>query len=140
MTLKAKKITLLIIVGMSLSQFNSILYRISPRISQMKYDLFWSPTYHESLPVAWYVFEIGNILNRVIWCYAFCVVAKLYNRKLYYAGVVFLFNYLSQIILYAWDRNTNIISSCLVYGATFAVVIQFLIPKAKKDETASKIT
>jgi len=139
MTLKAKKITLLIIIGMSLSQFNSILYRISPRISGIQYDLFWSPTYHQNLSVAWYVYEIANILNRVIWCYVFCVLAKLYNRKLYYAGLVFLFYYLSQFILYAWDRNTNIVSSCLVYGATFAVVIQFLIPKAKKDE-ASKIT
>jgi hypothetical protein len=135
-----KKITLLVLFGISISQSISILYRIYPQIAIDKYDFFYSPRYREKITYAWFIYEIANIINRVIWCYAFSSIAKLVSKRLYYVGMLFMAYYLLQLLFYLWDRNTNALSSVLTYGSILIALLQFLIPAKTKMNEASNLT
>lgn len=132
---KQTHIILLIVLGVSISQCNSILYTVFPKIGQKQYDLFLSHRHKESITIAWYIYEISNIINRIIWCYAVVVLSRDYRRRLYYVGIIFMCYYFSNLLCYLWDRNTSVLTSVLVYGATFAGIMQFFLPKRKKYET-----
>lgn len=133
-----KKITLLILFGISISHLNPLLSHIYPRVDVSQYDWFLSPRYHQNLTISWYVFEITNIINRVIWSYAFLMCAKRFlSRKTFYISCFLFFYYLSQVWFYIWDRCTNAISITLVFGFVFAaIMLIFVSLKNDKDETS----
>ena len=83
------------------------------------------------MSVLWYIYEIANIVNRILWCFAFSVVALKFSIKLYWIGVTFLLYEFSQFFFYIWNRNTSFTSNIFVYVTMLVVAVEILLPAKK---------
>ena len=116
------------IAGLLLTETSAILYRMYPETANIEYDLFLSKKFHFKISVLWYIYELTNIINRVIWAYVFTLVSLKYSRNLYWVGVTFMLYECSQFFFYIWNRNTSLISNILVYVCMGFIVLEILIP------------
>jgi len=121
-------IGLLLFTGLALCEISSILYRFRPETANIYYDLFLSPSYHFKITVLWYIYELANILNRIIWCYCFAFVALKYSRNLYWVGITFVFYQFTQFFFYIWNRNSSFVSNFFVYVCMLFVILEIVIP------------
>ena len=141
MTKFEKNIILLILFGVSISHLNPVLSRIYPQVDIDQYDLFLSPRYRQSMTISWYVFEITNIINRIIWSYALLACAKRFlSRKAFYISCFLFFYYLSQVWFYIWDRCTNALSITLVFGFVFAAILLIFVSLKSNSDEANNYT
>jgi hypothetical protein len=109
------KLTVLLFIGLALSEVHKLVYFIWPQSSVLEYDLFLSKTYHEKITVSWYVYELGAIFEKMIWATVLCKIAPLLSLKFFKVCVVFLIYSGSQLLFYIYNRNTSFASNYFLY-------------------------
>jgi hypothetical protein len=127
----------ILLIGLSLSEAQRVVYFIYPQSATIEYDLFLSKNYHLKMSALWYIFEISNILNRIIWAYVLCRVVEKVSFTLFKIAIVFLVYQFTQFFFYIWDRNTSFISNLCVYFAMGFIILEILIPEKKRAKVRS---
>lgn len=125
------KIAFLLVTGLCICDIHSIILRAFPITANIQYDLFLSKSFHLKLPVIWYIYELANMLNKIIWCYVIAEIGLKISRKLFWIGVTFLLYQITQFFFYVWDRNTSFFSNIIVYCCVIVLVIEILMPNKK---------
>lgn len=127
-----RNITLLIVCVPLLCEFHTVLGIYYPEINIRQYDLWLSKNYHEQITVAYYLYELENILAWVIWFFAFAKVAKLVSYRLFNVILIFVLYFITQLLFYVWNRNTSFTSNLITYlYMALAVIFLFLPGKSK---------
>ena len=127
-------ISLLFLAGIFLSELPIIVYYFYPQTAELEYNLFLSGKYDQKMTVLWYMYELAELINRMIWAYAFCKVSSIISYKLFKIGMVFIFYNFIQVLFYLWNRNSSGISNLLAC-ICIVVVLYFLI---KPDKNKSR--
>jgi hypothetical protein len=127
----------LLLFGLFLSEVQTIVYFLYPASATIEYDLFLSKTYHLKMSALWYIYELSNILNKIIWAYVFCRIAERVSWMLFKIAIVFLVYEFTQFFFYLWDRNTSFISNLCVYFAMAFIILEILIPEKKRAKVRS---
>lgn len=131
-------ITIMFLSGIFLSELPVIIHKLYPQTAEIEYSLFLDNKVEQKITVLWYLYEISDLLNRMIWAYAFCKLASFISVKLFKVGMTFVFYYASQFVLYLWNRNSSGISNWCVIGCII-FVLYFLIfwPDREKGKLKS---
>lgn len=127
----------LLLFGLLLSEVQTIVYFLYPQSATIEYDLFLSKTYHLKMSSLWYIYELSNILNKIIWAYVFCRITEKISWMLFKIAIVFLVYEFTQFFFYIWDRNTSFISNLCVYFAMGFIILEILIPEKKRAKVRS---
>jgi hypothetical protein len=133
-----KRKSILLVTGICICDVHSVIKFFWPQTQDINYNLFLSPKYHDSQNVLWYMFELGNILNKIIWCYILASCGLLIAsfgfpvaRKLFWIGLIFFGYQITQFCFYIWNRNTSFHSNIMVYCAILAGVVEIVWPDKK---------
>lgn len=125
------KVATLLVIGFILCDIHSVILSTYPQTEFIKHDLFLSKSFHLKLPVIWYIYELTNMLNKIIWCYVIAEVGLKISRRLFWIGITFLLYQISQFFFYLWDRNTSFFSNIIVYCCTAILIVEILMPGKK---------
>lgn len=121
-------ISILLLSGLMISEIPTLLMIFWPETGVIEYNLFIQKSYKESITVLWYIYELGHILNRIIWIYVFCQLALILSKKLFYIGVTFLGYQVCNFFFYIWDRNSSSINNIVLYCIIGIILIEILWP------------
>jgi len=127
----SRRIAILLIVGIAICDLHSIIWKLWPQTEFIEYDLFLSKKFHLKMNVLWYMYEISNMLNKIIWCYVLTVVGAKVSSKLFFIGLTFLLYQVTQFFFYLWDRNTSFWSNIIVYCFIGIAIVEIFIPDKK---------
>ncbi len=94
------QIAILLFLGLALSEISSLVYYIWPQTAVIEFDLFIQRSFKQKISVLWYIFELANILDRIIWAYALFRVAAKISYRLEGIALVFFGYYIIQFLLY----------------------------------------
>ena len=122
------KIGILLVAGLFICDLHSIILRAFPETANIQYDLFLSKSFHLKLPVIWYIYELTNLLNKIIWCYVITEIGLRVSKKLFWIGITFLLYQITQFFFYIWDRNTSFFSNIIVYCCIGILIVEILMP------------
>lgn len=125
------KIAILLVIGLCISDIHSVILRLWPNTEYIKYDLFLSKSFHLQLPVIWYIYELANLLNKIIWCYVIAEIGLRFSKKLFWIGATFFLYQITQFFFYLWDRNTSFFSNIIVYCCIVILIVEILMPTKK---------
>lgn len=81
--------------------------------------------------VLWYMYEISNMLNKIIWCYVLAAIGAKISIKLFWIGVTFILYQITQFFFYLWDRNTSFGSNIVVYCCIGIAILEIFIPEKR---------
>lgn len=123
---------ILLLVGLALTEVHGLIYFFWPQTSQIEYDLFLDKSYHNKITVLWYVYEMANILNRIIWALVLAKISTHVSFKMFKVGVVFVGYYICQFIFYVVNRNTSYLANYCLYFCMACIIGIILWPM--KDE------
>lgn len=123
--------SVLLFAGLIISEIPTVLRICSPETSVIKYNLFLDKAYNEQITVQWYIFELGHIINRIIWVYIVCKLALLVSKKLFLVSLTFMFYQVCNLFFYIWDRNSSAVNNLILYCVMAVVLIEILIPSKK---------
>lgn len=127
-------IAVLLFSGLIITEIPTLLRILFPETATIEYNLFIQKSYHEQITVLWYIYELGQILNRLIWAYAFCQLAKIISNKLFYIGVTFFVYQTFNFFFYIWDRNSSSLNNSILYCIVLIVIIEIIIPNKKTSK------
>lgn len=127
----AVRIAILLIVGLFICDLHSLIWKLWPQTEFIQYDLFLSPKFHLKMNVLWYIYELANMLNKIIWCYVLASIGGKISIKLFWVGVTFLLYQITQFFFYLWDRNTSFASNVVVYCFIGIAFLEIFIPEKR---------
>lgn len=119
-----KKIALILITGICVCYIHTIIAFFWPEIKKIEYNLWISKDYNERITVAFYMYEIENILCWSIWFYGFSLCAKMHSKRLHKAIFLFCVYFLIQMSFYILDRNTTVHRNLI---ADFILILSIFI-------------
>lgn len=131
------QMVILLFIGLGLSEISSLIYFLWPNTAKIEFDLFLDRAYKQKLTVLWYIFELGQILNRILWAYAFCRISERISHKLHIVSVIFFWYYISQFLFYVWNRNTSFMANYFLYTAMGLIFIEMFVPNKKMAKIKS---
>lgn len=126
-------ITLFLLLGLALSEIHMFILKFYPQTAIIERSFWLDKNHNEKISLVWYVYEVSNILNRMIWVFCFASVANLISHRLCNVIIVFFFYYLTQFLFYIWDRNTVLFSNFIVY-LYMLIAIVFLQGKRLRQQ------
>lgn len=131
------RLILLLFIGILLCEFHGAIFLFWPETANIKYNLWLDKSYKENITVLWYTYELGNILDRVIWAYVLCKIAEVISYKLFKVCIVFFVYYITQFAFYVWNRGTSYFANYMVYLYMACIIIILLIPDKKTGKFIS---
>lgn len=131
------ELSILLFLGLALSEVHSLVYYLKPETAKIEFDLFLEKAYKQKLTVLWYLYELSGLLNRIIWAYVLCRISNKISFKLYKISVVFFGYHISQFLLYIWNRNTSFIVNWVLYTAMFLIILEIILPDKKQGKIKS---
>ncbi len=134
---QTRNIAILLFFGLLLSTSYKLVSFLYPNTAVIEYRLWLNKNHKETITVLWYMYELSGIINRLIWAYALCQVAANIYNKLFKISIVFLCYYISQLILYLWDRNSTPFYNYVIYIAMAEVLYNILKPEKKQGKYVS---
>lgn len=123
-------------VALMLPEVLWLVYYLFPETKTTQYDLFLSRDFKYKLSVLWYIYELGAILNKIIWAFVLAKVSKLVSVKLFRVASIFCGYYFIQFFLYIWNRNTSALVNLVLY---FSMVTICVIEMVRRDKKAVKV-
>lgn len=114
---------------------------IYPQTAIIKTDLFFSSSYKNPQTILWYVYELGQLLDKIIWTFIIIKILKfvalnylsekerLIIVKLVKAMIVFMLYYFSQIVEYFWNRNNSLEVNLVLYAVIMVLLILNILHK-----------
>lgn len=128
---KIKLLASLLFLGMLLGELHQVVYFYYPETAVIEYALWLDKSYVEKITVLWYLFELSNIIDKVIWAFVLAKISMMVSRRLFKVCVVFIFYYLTQFGFYIWNRNTSAWANNIIYLYMVCIVIYIFIPDRK---------
>lgn len=125
------RIAVILVASLVIGDLHSVIWKIWPQTEFITYDLFWSKNFHLKLNVLWYIYELGNLLNKMIWSYVVASVGLRISAKIFWIGIIFLGYWFTQFFFYMWDRNTSFVSNVVVYCFILAEIAMIFIPEKR---------
>jgi len=122
---------LLLVVGFIICNIHSFIWKFWPQTEFIQYDLWLSSKYHLKINVIWYVYEIANILNKIIWCYVLTAIGNKISIKLFWVGITLLGFQFTQFFFYIWNRNTSHLNNIIVYCFMWIAFLEIFIPEKR---------
>lgn len=116
------------VISLALCDIHSVIKLFYPKTATITYDLFISGSYHHPQTVLWYMFELANLLNKIIWCYILAAFGKKIHPKLFWMGIILLCYEITQFFFYIWNRNSSFMSNAMVYCAVGVAIIEIFWP------------
>lgn len=131
------QVVILLFLGLGLSEISSLIYWLYPQTAIIQYDLFLDRGYKQKLTVLWYIYELTNILDRILWAYCFCRISELASRKLFFVCMIFFWYRISQFLFYVWNRNTSFMANYVLYTSMALIIVELLWTNKKTGKIKS---
>lgn len=125
----SRGLTLALLIGLFLTESDRILYLLSPvrSITPVK-TLYADPSYTMAITPVYYVYELADIVNKVISSMVLCFVSAKCNYKFYMVACIFLFFNITQVPFYIINRNSNFQNNLLVYAVMLLMIFVWVKP------------
>lgn len=123
-------------VALMLPEVLWIVYYFFPETKTTQYDLFLSRNFRYKISVLWYIYELGAVLNKIIWAFVLAKISKLVSVKLFKVAAIFFVYYFIQFFLYIWNRNTSILINLVLY---LSMIVLFVIEMFVKEKDSVKV-
>lgn len=123
------RICILLLLSLALTEVYRIVYFFDNSTAITEYNLFLSASYHKSITVLWYIYELCSILSNAIWAFVVFKIASKISSKLANVSLVFMWYYVSQSFFYAWNRNTSFFNNFCIYVCMGTVIFFILKPE-----------
>ena len=124
----AIQLIILLFSGLAICEIYRLVYWKWPQTATIEYDLFLAKNYKEKITVLWYMYELGNFINRSIWAFVLTIAAKKISYRLSKVSLVFLWYYIIESAFYIYDRNTSYFRNFTMYICMISVTILLFIP------------
>lgn len=121
-------ITFLLCLALALCEIHMVVLKFYPIESSKEYAFWLDKNHKEKISSVWYIYEVSNILSKLIWAFCFSKVADLVSHRLSKVLIVFIIYYITQLIFYVWDRNTLLFSNLIVYIYVGMAILFLFIP------------
>lgn len=125
------QISALLIMAIAISEIHIVVLKLFPQTGMIEKAFWLDKNHKEKISVIWYIYELSNIVNKMIWMYCFMKVSKLVSHKLANVIIVFFGYYITQLAFYVWDRNTVLFSNFIVYIYVGIAILILFIPSRK---------
>lgn len=126
------RLTWALIIGLILSEVDQIFYWLSPTLSiTPSQHLYLDHAYSIPITPVYYVYELSDNVNKMIWALVLAIVAVKINYKFYLIACVFLFFRFIQIPFYLINRNSSFVNNIFVYAAMVVMIIVWVKPFRK---------
>lgn len=122
-----KYLILLLFLGLALSEVHGLVFYFFPQTETKQYKAFLDPEYKEQITLLWYIYEMAQIANRLIWALALTQIVSLISHRLFRVGVVFMIYYSAQLLFYVYNRNTSFLSNYILYACMIMILINVFI-------------
>jgi len=127
-----KRLTIVLVFGLFLSELDQIFYLLYPKesISPSK-NLYMDSSYTTPITPVYYMYELTDIINKSIWAFVLCLISAKLNYKFYLTACVFLFFRLSQIPFYIINRNSSFLNNIVLYVSLILTLAIWVKPFRK---------
>jgi hypothetical protein len=123
------RLTWALIIGLALSEVDQIFYWLCPAVSiTPSQHLYLDNAYNIPITPVYYVYELSDNVNKMIWALVLAIVAIKINYKFYLIACVFLFFRFIQIPFYIINRNSSFLNNIFVYAAMAVMIFVWVKP------------